>query len=148
MPYLNRASKWAIAFAVIAVALTIAAVVAYFVTQGTGAGSVASGEACSVNSDCEGFAFASPGSVACCNKTCRKLYTDWAGVAYCGPDCKGGVFNAEGTCYPNPRQMGEPCNIVTAPCDGTLGKVGDLYCCSDTCQAQVANAVGMGVCTE
>jgi hypothetical protein len=143
---LNTASKYAIVFAVIVVVLAVAAVVAYFVTQGTGDGSVPSGGACSANSDCQGFAFAQPGAMACCNKTCQKLYADWAGIGMCGADCKSGLLEAKGTCYPNPRQLGEPCDVVTAPCDGKLGSAGQLYCCGGTCKAQVPNVIGIGIC--
>ena len=146
MPKLNSASKHAIVIAVIVVAVAIAAVVAYFVTQGTGDATVESGGACSVNTDCEGFAFLQPDSLSCCNGTCQKLYADWVGIGFCGTDCKGGILDAEGTCYPNPRQVGEPCNVYVTPCDGTVGKIDDLYCCDGTCQAQVANWAGVGVC--
>ena len=84
MPKLNSASKHAIVIAVIVVAVAIAAVVAYFVTQGTGDATVESGGACSVNTDCEGFAFLQPDSLSCCNGTCQKLYADWVGIGFCG----------------------------------------------------------------
>jgi hypothetical protein len=151
MGRLTPASRNAIVFAVIVVAVAIAAVVAYFVTQGTGDGTVKSGGACSVNTDCEGFAFLQPDSLSCCNKTCQKLYKDWVGIGVCGTDCKGGIFDANGTCYPNPRQLGEPCDVVLSPCDGSLDTIGNLYCCSNlggsnTCKEQVSNGWGLAVC--
>ena len=57
------------------------------------------GETCSANTDCKDFVSGGTDcNVKCCNGTCEHIRKDYVGGYYCPEVCKGGLFQAAGTC--------------------------------------------------
>ena len=113
------------------------------------------GEACNLHTDCQGYG-PNPTDVACCTavnsvtSVCTAKVKDFAGVGYCPAECRGGLFDAPGTCNSGlsyPRALGQSCALAVecANWDSSTQATG---CCSGTCQELKKDYLGAWFCSS
>ena len=109
------------------------------------------GQPCDTQPACDGWIAGKVGTLACCQGTCVKQLSDWAGMGYCPNECLDAPspLGKPGSCNSGnswPRKEGQPCDTQPA-CDGWIaGKVGTLACCQGKCEKQLSDWAGMGYC--
>lgn len=121
--------------------------------EALGIGAKKEGETCASHANCEGWLAATPGKLACCSGTCKKMQRDWAGVGYCPEVCQDAPspLGKKGSCgsgHSWKRKENEPCDTHAA-CDGWIAaRAGRLACCYGTCKPMVKGFAGLGFCPK
>lgn len=104
------------------------------------------GEVCKTHADCDGWAPAVAGTLACCGdtKTCQMQYADYMGVGFCNFECQDRPAGKVGNCAKGfhwPRKINEECGLHT-DCENIDGQT-PLGCQDSKCTQLKKDWVGV-----